>query len=148
MKNNNPKYPETIPIKDFLDQRGIRYYEEGAELKTICLFANCDEGKENPKNGHLYFSTKDSTFYCHKCSKEGNIYTLADFLGIHRNKIIINSEVDPFDLISDLVDTLKHDELFQLIVELDRQVADWDFTERMYKYYKDQHKLYRNEVRQ
>ncbi len=90
MEKNNTTYPKTISIKDFLDQQGIRYHEEGTELKTLCLFGSCDKGKDNPKNGHLYFNTEDSTFFCHKCSEKGNIYKLAKRLGIPRSEIIIN----------------------------------------------------------
>lgn len=33
---------------------------------------------------------------------------------------------------------LSHNELYRLVVQLDNDVADWGFTERLFKYFKNQ----------
>ena len=55
-------------------------------------------------------------------------------------------DVDPEGLANSIVSGLNRDDLFSLIVQLDAEMADWDFTERLYAYFAKQHELYLTEV--
>lgn len=71
---------EFISIKQYLNQKGIRFSENGEQLRTKCLFGNCDQNHDH-HHGHLYFNASEGTYYCHKCGEKGNILKLAQFFG-------------------------------------------------------------------
>lgn len=75
-------YLETIKIKEYLDQKGIKYSEANGELITDCVFCG--------KTKHLYFNTETSQYDCKVCGEQGNIYTLAKHLGDEKKDIISN----------------------------------------------------------
>lgn len=51
-------------------------------------------------------------------------------------KICIYSDIEVNDIISNICDQLNHEELFEVIKNIDLTVADWDFTETLFKYFK------------
>ncbi len=71
---------EKITIKDYLTQKGIAFKQQGKELVTHCLFGNCDNDSGKGE-AHLYFNEETSQYDCKKCGEQGNIITLAKFLG-------------------------------------------------------------------
>ena len=76
-------YPETISIKEYLNQKCITYKEANNELITTCVFCN--------KKDHLYFSPETSQYDCKKCGETGNIYTLSGHLGDDKKDIIADN---------------------------------------------------------
>lgn len=58
----------------------------------------------------------------------------------------IKVHVDLKHLVDELADALNRDALFRLICDLDAQMADWDFTNRLVRYFDKQRKLYEAEV--
>lgn len=48
----------------------------------------------------------------------------------------------------ELSDQLTSEELVEFIVALDLYVADWGFTEKLFKYFKQEHKTYKAEVKE
>lgn len=71
---------QTIPIKDYLIKKGIKFKESGTELMTKCLFSGCDDDSREGEY-HLYFNMQTSQYNCKKCFFSGNIVTLAKHLG-------------------------------------------------------------------
>lgn len=53
--------------------------------------------------------------------------------------------IDTVGLAFAMANDLDEDELFDFITTLDEMTADWDFTERLHKYFKDQHKILKAE---
>src|SRR5574344_949459 len=74
---------ETITIKEYLNQKGIKYKEANGELITKCVFCERDD--------HLYFNKETSQYDCKRCGEQGNIITLAKHLGDEINDIKIDS---------------------------------------------------------
>jgi|GEM_PF-3148078 len=66
---------------EILSDWGINYYEAKKELRTLCLFNNCDSDKSDYKLGHLYISSTTGQYNCKKCGATGNLMTLAKHLG-------------------------------------------------------------------
>lgn len=60
--------------------------------------------------------------------------------------ITVVSEIDTDYLISDLIEQSCNDHLVEFVKDLDLSVADWDFTEKLYKYFKAQHKIFKDEM--
>lgn len=60
----------------------------------------------------------------------------------------LNVNVDTEDLIWDLLRSLEREELLQFIVDLDAAVCDWEFTEELYKHFKQEHKVYKQEMKE
>ena len=61
------------------------------------------------------------------------------------------SVVTQFDddyIAREMADQLTSDELVEFIMALDLYVADWGFTEDLYKYFKQEHKTYKAEVKE
>jgi regulator of sirC expression with transglutaminase-like and TPR domain len=50
------------------------------------------------------------------------------------------------DLVDTLADEMTREELFEFIKRIDLAVADWDFTNDLISYFKEQEKVYVNEV--
>ncbi len=71
---------QTITIREYLTEKGIKYREHGGELITKCLFSNCDADSRG-NEAHLYFNTETSQYDCKKCGAKGNLQTLAKHLG-------------------------------------------------------------------
>lgn len=74
------KITETIPIKEYLNRKGIPFRESNGELITRCIFNNCDADSKG-REAHLYFSATTSQYECKKCGETGNIFTLAKHFG-------------------------------------------------------------------
>ena len=71
---------QTITIREYLTEKGIKYRESGGELITKCLFNNCDADSRG-NEAHLYFNAETSQYDCKKCGAKGNLQTLAKHLG-------------------------------------------------------------------
>lgn len=71
---------ETIPIKEYLNRKGVQFREYNGELIVRCIFNNCDSDSKG-KEAHLYFSAATSQYECKKCGETGNIHTLAKHFG-------------------------------------------------------------------
>ena len=63
------KIMETIPIKEYLNRKGIQFRESNGELIARCIFGNCDADSKG-KEAHLYFSVATSQYDCKKCGHE------------------------------------------------------------------------------
>jgi len=61
-------------------------------------------------------------------------------------ELVTSVTVDLDDLMDDLLRYLDQDELVEFFTELDMLMADWSFTEQMYKYFKAQHKIFKAEL--
>jgi hypothetical protein len=57
----------------------------------------------------------------------------------------LNVAVDPDEFVDSLVRTRDDNAIFEIIVMIDDLMVDWDFTERLYKHFKQQHKDYKEE---
>jgi len=66
---------------EFLTDWGINYFDTKKELRTLCLFGDCDSDKSDYKLGHLYISSTTGQYNCKKCNATGNLVTLAKHLG-------------------------------------------------------------------
>lgn len=75
---------KTISIKDYLNQKDIKFKEANGELITDCVFCN--------KPQHLYFNGETSQYDCKVCGEQGNIITLAKHLGDPLDEVFINEE--------------------------------------------------------
>lgn len=82
--------PETIKIKDYLNLKGIKFWEANGELITKCLFSNCDSDSPD-REGHLYFNAETSQYNCKKCGVKGNIFTLVEHLGDTKSDVLLNA---------------------------------------------------------
>ena len=67
---------------EFLTDWGINYFDTKNELRTLCVFSDCDSDKSDYKLGHLYISSTTGQYSCKKCNATGNLVTLAKHLGI------------------------------------------------------------------
>lgn len=56
--------------------------------------------------------------------------------------------LEPDYVARELSDQLTSEELVEFIVALDLYVADWGFTEELHKYFKQEHKTYKAEVKE
>lgn len=111
---------QTIPIKQYLDQKGIQYRESNGELISQCLFNNCDADSRG-NEAHLYFDSSTSQYHCKKCNETGNIYKLAKYLGDKVQDVIIKSnqsQTSPKKLRS------KIENINQLVNKCHRQMPD------------------------
>ena len=61
--------------------------------------------------------------------------------------IEISTKVDLDSLIYDLVVQASEKELVQFIIDLDAEMSDWQFTEKVYKHFKSEHKTYKRDVK-
>lgn len=66
---------------EFLTDWGISFYDTRKELRTLCLFNDCDSDKSDCKLGHLYISADTGLYNCKKCGATGNLVTMAKHLG-------------------------------------------------------------------
>ena len=71
---------DTITIKELFSRNGIKFRQAGDEIQTFCLFGDCDAGKTELSDSHLYCSKE--VFFCHKCSAKGNVFDIAKQLGV------------------------------------------------------------------
>jgi hypothetical protein len=62
-------------------------------------------------------------------------------------KFMTSAELDSDDIVCDLTTSLDYDELFDFIKIIDEGVADWDFTEKLYKHFSKLHKKYLKECK-
>ena len=62
------------------------------------------------------------------------------------SKILVSVEVDPQDIVIELVQELEHEELLALVKRIDETACDWDFTRMLYKHFKKLNKIYKEEV--
>lgn len=81
--------PQTIPVKQYLEQRGIRFTERNGELIMRCIFSDCDSDSR-PNEAHLYVSSGSSQYDCKKCGAQGNIWTLSKHFGDQPEAILLN----------------------------------------------------------
>lgn len=78
MNYTNNDYIKTP--SEFLKDWGISFFDSKKELKTFCLFNNCDTDKTDCKLGHLYISAETGQYNCKKCNATGNLVTLSRHL--------------------------------------------------------------------
>lgn len=57
----------------------------------------------------------------------------------------VNLNIDTWDLIDSLVRNMDNEELFDFIIEIDSTMLDWEFTEALYQYFKEEHKTWKAE---
>lgn len=79
----------TITIKEYLIQKGVTFKEHNGELITKCLFADCDADSRS-NEAHLYFNAEKGVYDCKKCGAQGNIVTLAKYLGDTIDDVALN----------------------------------------------------------
>lgn len=70
---------------------------------------------------------------------------MADIHEVDNLQIV--SYLSPSAVAEELATQYDDDTLASFIEELDQRVACWNFTEKAYKYFKKQHKLYKAEVK-
>ena len=80
---------DTITIQELFTREGIDFRESGDQIQTFCLFGNCDTGKTDTLEGHLYCT--DKVFYCQKCGAKGNVFDIAKQIGVNFRDIYIKS---------------------------------------------------------
>src|SRR3989339_823410 len=76
---------------EFLDEWHVEYKKVGnksEELLAKCVFSDCDNEKKD--SYHLYINAEDGRCNCKKCSKSGNLVTIAKKLGIDTKGIYEN----------------------------------------------------------
>ena len=83
---------QTISVKEYLIKKGVVFREHNSELICACLFNHCDEDSRKDE-GHLYFNATTGQYQCKKCGEQGNIVTLAKFLGDSIKNIAITDSV-------------------------------------------------------
>ena len=64
-----------ITLRDYLNEKRIKYTERGNEIMAHCVFADCDKDSKGNES-HLYFNAQTGQYQCKKCLAEGNILTL------------------------------------------------------------------------
>lgn len=55
---------------------------------------------------------------------------------------------DENELLDSMVRSMSNEELFEFITDLDMLIADWDFTEALYAYFKNEHKTFKAEQKE
>jgi hypothetical protein len=58
----------------------------------------------------------------------------------------IESAIDLEELAATLAEQLDEDALVQFVVDLDLYRLDWSFTEKLFKHFKMEHKIYKAEM--
>ena len=76
------KYQE---LTELLRNNNVDYREQGHELITHCLFADCDADSRG-NEAHLYFNKDEGTYLCHKCGAKGNLITLKEHFGVETSR--------------------------------------------------------------
>ncbi len=71
---------QTITIKEYLIQKGLKFREHGRELIAKCPFTDCDKDSKGTE-AHWYISADTSQYDCKKCGTQGNLKTLMKFFG-------------------------------------------------------------------
>jgi DNA primase len=79
---------DTITIQELFTRHGIKFRQAGDEIQTFCLFGDCDAGKKELSDSHLYCSKE--VFYCQKCNAKGNVFELAKQLGVPFREVYKN----------------------------------------------------------
>ncbi|MEI8360513.1 MAG: toprim domain-containing protein [bacterium] len=79
--NNNI---ETISIKEYLTNQGIKFKEIGSELVARCPFCEKDQ--------HIYFNKENSQYHCKRCGETGNIFTLSKHLQGDSRDIVVKEK--------------------------------------------------------
>lgn len=64
---------------EYLKDWNVDYKHSGKELTIKCLFADCDQYKQNSR--HLYMNENTGLYHCFKCGAKGNLITMAKHLG-------------------------------------------------------------------
>lgn len=64
------------------------------------------------------------------------------------DEIIVTTPLNLINLIDDMVSQLTTEEIIQFIIDLDMILADWEFTEELYKWAKSEHKMYKAEKKE
>jgi len=67
---------------------------------------------------------------------------------ISRNNITLRVDVPPLEILTSLADDLDRNELVEFIKGIDEEVADWDFTNALIEYFKEQEILYIEETKE
>lgn len=58
------------------------------------------------------------------------------------------SALDTETVAYEMMQQLSYEEILEFIVYLDLFISDWDFTEKLYKWAKDQHKEFKAEKKE
>ncbi len=75
--------PTQEQIEEYLQSKGFQTRVENGQIRTNkCPF--CKDKKEDWT--HFYISISNGLYYCHKCSAQGNIITLAQFFGDYKKE--------------------------------------------------------------
>lgn len=60
-------------------------------------------------------------------------------------KINLDVNLESENLIGSLIEQFTHDELIELIMQIDDAMEDWDFTNDLYEYFNDKHEEFLDE---
>jgi hypothetical protein len=63
-------------------------------------------------------------------------------------EFIVPVTLDLENLADALASQFGHEDLLNFIADLDLAVADWDFTEQLFKWAKNEHKMYKAEKKE
>lgn len=63
-------------------------------------------------------------------------------------KITMGVDLDKEDLMLCLCNNLSHEEIIEFIIKLEKSYEDWGVTEKLYKYFKSQKKIFDEECRE
>lgn len=77
---------ETKKSEQFLNENGIEFSERNGELRVKCIFNSCDDDSR-ANEYHLYFSSETGQYQCKKCATEGNLFTLAEHIGVPKSQV-------------------------------------------------------------
>jgi len=62
--------------------------------------------------------------------------------------MLVPVQIDPYMLVEHMRMNASYEEMFDLIVAIDEAVADWDFTQMLISYAKEQKRLMKAEMRE
>ena len=60
-------------------------------------------------------------------------------------KTIVTKELFKDNTISALIENFSYEEIINFVQELDERVSNWDYTIKLYEYYKDAYKVFLEE---
>lgn len=81
--------PQTIPISEYLDRKGIEYREQENELIARCIFHDCDDDSKGIE-AHWYINKHTSQYDCKKCGQQGNIFTLREHFDDPMSEVLLD----------------------------------------------------------
>jgi hypothetical protein len=84
---------ETITIEEYLEKKGIKYWDHGEEISFHCPFNPDCDGDSQGSESHCNANKKTGQYHCKKCLEKGNLFTLAKHNGDTVSDIALESSV-------------------------------------------------------